>query len=75
MGQREIILNRLLSGERLTVYDAIHIDGIYRLSAIVYSLRKEGIPIITVTKRARVELGEKPRSYAIYYIPKEHLMS
>ena len=75
MGQREIILNRLLSGERLTVYGAIHNDGIYRLSAIIYSLRKEGIPIITFNKRARVELGERPRNYAVYYIPKEHLMT
>lgn len=44
--QKKQIRNHLLSGKHITQLDALKLYGALRLSAIVYDLRAEGLPIV-----------------------------
>lgn len=41
------ILTHFNNGKRITPIDALHLYGCFRLSAIIFDLRKEGYPIKT----------------------------
>lgn len=60
----------LLKGNAITQLEALRRFGSLRLSAIIFELREEGLPIITeklqVSPRTRV---------ANYYLPKDYLES
>ena len=47
--QRDMIRDALLSGRVISPIDALDKYGVYRLSAVIYDLRKEGLDIITYT--------------------------
>ncbi len=44
--QKKQIREHLLSGKHITQLDALKLYGALRLSAIVFELRKEGLPIV-----------------------------
>ena len=44
--QKKQIREHLLSGKHITQLDALKLYGALRLSAIVYDLRAEGLPIV-----------------------------
>jgi hypothetical protein len=46
--QTSDILQHLKDGRRLTQKEAINMYGAYRLSSIIYSLRKQGYDIVSV---------------------------
>ena len=45
--QEELIENTLLRGESITPLEALHRFGAFRLSAIIFNLRKKGYNITT----------------------------
>ena len=61
--QLEAILYHLLSGNAITQLEALAKYGCLRLSAVIYTLRKEGYPIKT--------LRIQPQGYASYSLTKE----
>lgn len=44
--QKKQIRNHLLSGKHITQLDALKLFGCLRLSAVIYDLRAEGLPIV-----------------------------
>lgn len=66
--QKAMVRSHLLDGKPITQLEALKLYGSLRLSAIIYDLRDEGIPIemerICVSPRKRV---------GSYYIKSEHL--
>ena len=66
--QKSIVRQHLLDGKSITQLEALNLCGSIRLSAIIFRLREEGLPIITekfqVSPRKRV---------AKYYIKPENL--
>ena len=44
--QKKLIREHLLKGKHITQLDALKLYGALRLSAIVFDLRKEGLPIV-----------------------------
>ena len=67
--QKEIILNYLIEGKKISQRKAIAYWGIIRLGAIIYSLKKDGIPIKTISKDNILFKGK----YVEYYIEKEFI--
>jgi len=61
--QNEMIKNWLLSGKTLTPIDALNLFGCFRLSARIFDLHKEGLPIKT-----RMKLTTTNKHIAEYYI-------
>ena len=59
--QRDMIRDALLAGRVISPIDALDNFGVYRLSAVIYDLRKEGLDIITYT-------NPEQRLYAEYSI-------
>jgi len=49
--QTSDILQHLKEGRRLTQKEAINMYGAYRLSSIIYSLRKQGHDIVSIPKK------------------------
>lgn len=62
--QKEIILDHLMQGRSITGAEAYTRYGIYRLSAIIHLLKKEGHPI--ESKLINQEGISKGGSYAKY---------
>lgn len=58
----------LLAGHSITQLEALELFGSLRLSAIIFDLREEGLPIIT----EKFQVSPKKR-VAKYYISKENL--
>lgn len=58
----------LLEGKTITQLEALNRFGSLRLSAIVFDLREEGLPIIT----ERLQVSPRKR-VANYYLPKDYL--
>ena len=58
MSQKDRVL-RHLKDSTITSYEAFLDYGITRLSAIIYSLRKEGYTIISMSKKHTNRYGEK----------------
>ena len=57
--QKEEILEYLKNNKKITILEAIYHLGITRLSAIIYSLKKEGYNINTQMKLVKAKNGRK----------------
>lgn len=68
--QKAQVREILLSGRSITPLEALREVGSLRLSAIIFDLRDEGIPIVT----EKLQVSPKKR-VAKYYIDKEYLNS
>lgn len=66
--QKSIVRQYLLDGKSITQLEALRICGSLRLSAIIFCLREEGLPIET----ERLQVSPKKR-VARYYIKPENL--
>ncbi len=62
--QEEQVEDALLRGESITPLDALHRFGAFRLSAIIFNLRKNGYNISTKM------VGHGNKKYALYKIEK-----
>ena len=62
MSQIKKIRHYLESGGRLTPIDALNMFNCFRLAAVVFNLREDGLPVKTKT----IKDGQK--SYAEYYL-------
>lgn len=60
----------LLQGNHLTPLEALRRFGSLRLSAIIFDLREDGMPIIT----EKLQVSPRKR-VANYYLPKDYLDS
>ena len=66
--QQSIVRQHLLDGKSITQLEALNLCGSLRLSAIIFDLREEGLPIET----ERLQVSPKKR-VARYFIKKENL--
>lgn len=57
--QKEEILEYLKNNKKITILEAIYQLGITRLSAVIYSLKKEGYNINTQMKLVKAKNGRK----------------
>jgi len=68
--QKSIVRQHLLDGKSITQLEALDLCGSLRLSAIIFDLREEGLPIIT----EKLQVSPRKR-VANYYLPKDYLDS
>ena len=68
--QKSIVRQHLLDGNSITPLEALNICGSLRLSAIIFKLREEGLPIVT----EKIQVSPKKR-VAQYSLPKEYIES
>lgn len=66
--QKSIVRQHLLDGKSITQLEALDLCGSLRLSAIIFDLREEGLPIIT----EKLQVSPRKR-VANYYLPKDYL--
>lgn len=66
--QKSVVRQHLLDGKSITQLEALRLCGSLRLSAIIFDLREEGLPIIT----EKIQVSPKKR-VAKYYIKPENL--
>ena len=66
--QKSIVRQHLLEGKSITQLEALNLCGSLRLSAIIFDLREEGLPIIT----EKLQVSPRKR-VANYYLPKDYL--
>ena len=66
--QKAMIRAHLLDGKSITPLEALNNFGSLRLSAIIFRLREEGLPIVT----EKIQVSPKKR-VARYYIKPENL--
>ena len=66
--QKAQVRHHLLQGKSITPLEALRLVGSLRLSAIIYDLREEGLPI----EMERLQVSPKKR-VAKYYIKPENL--
>ena len=66
--QKKQIRNHLLSGKHITQLDALKLYNCLRLSAIIYDLRAEGLPIVM----EKLQVAPRKR-VGDYYIKPEDL--
>ena len=59
MTQKERLENHLLLNKRINPLEAWKLLGIYRLSAVIFDLRKEGYKIETTRKAVQNQFGEE----------------
>ena len=59
MTQKERLENHLLLNKRINPLEAWTRLGIYRLSAVIFDLRKEGYKIETTRKAVQNQFGEE----------------
>lgn len=57
--QKEEVLEYLKNNKKITILEAIYSLGVTRLSAIIYSLKKEGYNINTQMKLVKAKNGRK----------------
>lgn len=57
--QKEEVLEYLKNNKKITILEAIYSLGVTRLSAIIYSLKKEGYNIDTQMKLVKAKNGRK----------------
>ena len=62
--QASNVLEHLQNGKRITPIDALNLYGCFRLSAIIFTLRKDGFPIVTNFKTAN---GKTFAEYELTY--------
>lgn len=70
MTQYNRVLEHLRTKGKLTQKQAINLYGAYRLSAIIYDLRKQGYKIETDFKTSKNRFGDIC-TYAVYALEKE----
>lgn len=70
MSQKEMILNHMLEKGSITQMDAIVNYGCTRLSAVIFLLKKDGVPIKTESESKENRFGKKT-TYTRYFIAKE----
>ena len=72
MSQLKQIKNYLLNGNKITPLEALQKFGSFRLSAIIYNLKKEGMNIKTnrITKN-----GKTFAQYELVFEPQKNLFS
>ena len=64
--QKAQVRHHLLQGKSITPLEALRLCGSLRLSAIIYDLRDEGLPIIT----EKIQVSPKKRVAKYYIYPK-----
>lgn len=64
--QKEEILNYLKTNKSITPLEALRLFGAYRLSAIIYDLKKDGHKIISTPKKVKKANGDY--SYVAEYM-------
>ena len=69
MTQYDRILNHLLTKGKISQKRAIDLYGAYRLSAIIYTMKKNGLTIETKFKTGKNRFGE-PTHWAEYILIK-----
>ena len=57
--QLMVVREWLLSGKTITSNEARDIFGITRLADLIFKLRKEGLPIISINRPTITKLGSK----------------
>lgn len=67
VSQEDRVLAYLKQGHNITQKDAISLFGAYRLSAIIYTLRRKGVPILSRTLEEKNRYGDVVR-FSQYYI-------
>ena len=70
MTQYNRVLEHLRTKGKLTQKQAINLYGAYRLSAIIYDLRKHGFKITTAFKTSHNRFGDIC-TYAVYTLEEE----
>ena len=68
--QKSVVRQHLLDGKSITPLEALRLCGSLRLSAIIFDLREEGLPI----EMERSQVSPKKR-VAKYYLPQDYLNS
>lgn len=68
--QKANVRTWLLNGNTITPLEALNKFGSLRLSAIIFDLREEGLPIVT----EKIQVSPRKR-VANYYLPKDYLDS
>lgn len=68
--QKSIVRQHLLDGNSITPLDALRLCNSLRLSAIIFKLREEGLPIVT----EKLQVSPRKR-VAQYSLPKEYIES
>ena len=68
--QKARIRTHLLDGKSITQLEALRLYGCLRLSAVIFDLRDEGLPIVT----EKLQVSPKKR-VGNYYLPIEYLKS
>lgn len=66
--QKSIVRQHLLDGKSITQLEALRLYGCLRLSAVIFDLREDGLPIVT----EKLQVSPKKR-VGNYYIKKEDL--
>ena len=66
--QKSVVRQYLLDGNSITPLEALRLCGSLRLSAIIFRLREEGIPI----EMERLQVSPHKR-VAQYFLPKDYL--
>lgn len=66
--QKSIVRQHLLDGNSITPLEALNLCNSLRLSAIIFKLREEGLPIVT----EKIQVSPRKR-VANYYLPKDYL--
>lgn len=68
--QKSIVRQHLLDGNSITPLEALRLCNSLRLSAIIFKLREDGLPIVT----EKIQVSPRKR-VAQYYLPKEYIES
>lgn len=68
--QKSIVRQHLLDGKSITPLEALRLCNSLRLSAIIFKLREEGLPIVT----EKIQVSPRKR-VAQYSLPKEYIES
>ena len=66
--QKARVRSWLMEGNKITPLEALRMFGSLRLSAIIFDLRDEGLPIVT----EKIQVAPRKR-VAEYYLPKDYL--
>jgi hypothetical protein len=68
--QKSVVRQHLLDGNSITPLEALRLCNSLRLSAIIFKLREEGLPIVT----EKIQVSPRKR-VAQYSLPKEYIES
>ena len=68
--QKSIVRQHLLDGNSITPLEALRLCNSLRLSAIIFKLREDGLPIVT----EKIQVSPRKR-VAQYSLPKEYIES